>query len=94
MTDGWSKDWRAEAADGDARRHYRVMPADYVLRAIPLPAGEHRIRMEYRPASFVVGKWTSLAAWLVFAIAVGVYLARNRALAGRTSRETTHASTA
>jgi hypothetical protein len=39
--------------------------------------------MEYRPASFVVGKWTSLAAWLMFGVAAGVYLARNRRFARR-----------
>jgi uncharacterized membrane protein YgdD (TMEM256/DUF423 family) len=78
VTDGWSKGWRAEAADGNARQHYRVMPADYVLRAISLPAGDHRIRMEFRPASFVIGKWISLVAWLMFGVAAAVYLVPGR----------------
>ena len=80
VTDGWSKDWRAEAVGGTARQHYHVMPANYVLRAIPLQAGDHRIRLEYRPAAFVIGKWISLAAWLMFATAAAVCLARGRPL--------------
>ncbi len=59
-----------------------VMPADYVLRAIPLQAGDHRIRLEYRPIAFVIGKWTSLVAWLMFGVAASVCLARDRRLAG------------
>ena len=78
VADGWSKDWRAEAANDGARQDYRVMPADYVLRAIPLRAGDHRIRMEYRPVSFLFGKWISLAAWLMFAVATGWCLVRGR----------------
>ena len=76
VTDGWSKGWRAAAADGAAGPHYRVVPADYVLRAIALPAGDHRIRLEYRPTSFAVGKWTSLVAWLLLGIVAGTRIIR------------------
>ena len=82
VTDGWSKGWRAAAADGAAGQHYRVVPADYVLRAIALPAGDHRIRLEYRPTSFVVGKWTSLVAWLLLGIVAGTRIIRLSARLG------------
>jgi hypothetical protein len=74
VTDGWSKDWRARPVDGHAQQEYHVMPANYVLRAIPLGAGDHFIRLEYRPVAFVIGKWISLVAWLAFGIAASVYL--------------------
>ncbi len=56
-----------------------MLPANYVLRAIPLGAGTHRLRLEYCPRGFRVGVWVSvaaLAAWLagvaVFATSRGV----------------------
>ena len=39
--------------------------------AVPLAAGHHRLRLEYRPAAFTVGKWISLAACLLY---VGAWL--------------------
>jgi hypothetical protein len=47
LTDAYHPFWRAEAMTGSAQSAYEVMPADYVLRAIPLERGEHRIRLEY-----------------------------------------------
>lgn len=35
------------------------MPANYVLRAIPLAAGEHRLRLIYEPLYFHLGLWVS-----------------------------------
>ncbi len=66
ITDGYSRGWRARGLPGAAQTEYRVMPANYGLRAIPLAAGRHRLRVEYMPAGFVAGKWVSLAAWLGF----------------------------
>jgi uncharacterized membrane protein YfhO len=40
---GWSV-----TIDGAAAEHGRV---NYVLRALRVPAGEHEVRMEFRPAS-------------------------------------------
>lgn len=54
------------AADQLHTRHYQLMPANYVLRGIPLSAGEHQRRVSYEPAGFVVGKWVSIAASIVF----------------------------
>ena len=70
VTDGWSKNWVARSADGS--QEYRVMPADYVLRTIPLPAGEHLIHLEYSSKSYVLGKWISLLALPTYAMAAAV----------------------
>ena len=67
-TDAYSKFWRARAMPGSSQKDYTVMPANYCLRAIPLAAGQHRIRLEYRPTGFLIGRWVSLAA-------AGAYLA-------------------
>ena len=61
-----------------SQRRYEVMPANYVLRAIPLSAGHHRIRLEYLPAGFVVGKWISLVSCAAYLGGLGWYLLRRR----------------
>jgi hypothetical protein len=70
ITDGWSKNWQARPLAESVQKEYQVMPADYVLRAIPLAAGDHFIRLEYRSLGFTLGKWLSLLALLSYGIAV------------------------
>jgi hypothetical protein len=43
--------WRAWVDD----REVQVLRADYLFRAVELPAGEHRVRLVYDPWSFKVG---------------------------------------
>jgi hypothetical protein len=60
VTDAYSKGWMARPLSVSAQTHYEVTPADYCLRAVPLTAGRHHLRMEYQPIAFVIGKWISL----------------------------------
>jgi hypothetical protein len=62
VTDAYSTYWRARALEGSSQSAYEVLPADYVLRAVPLGAGHHRMRMEYSPPHFRLAVWVSLAA--------------------------------
>ena len=71
VTDAYSKHWRARALPGSSQKDYAVMPADYCLRAIPLEAGRHHIRLEYRPVGFLIGRWVSLGAVAAY-LAAGV----------------------
>lgn len=66
ITDSYSQGWRAVPLPGSTQQHYRVQPANYVLRAIPLSAGSHRLRLEYAPTSFLVGTWISMMAVVLF----------------------------
>jgi hypothetical protein len=67
LTDNYSRGWKAESYPDPSREIYKVLPADGFLRAVPLTAGEHHLRMFYRPAAYVIGKWTSIFSWLIFA---------------------------
>lgn len=70
ITDAWTDAWRAVPLDPQDTRRYKLMPADYVLRAVPLAAGHHRLRVEYAPREYIVGAAVSivaLAAWLAAA---------------------------
>jgi hypothetical protein len=72
MTDTYSSGWRALALPGSSQARYQIMPANYCLRAIPLAAGHHFLRIEYSPLGFRIGKGVSIAAWVVFFVWVGL----------------------
>ena len=71
ITDAYDKGWRAVALAGSSQPGYQVHPANYVLRAVPLAAGKHHLRLEYAPRSLAAGKWISLASLLVY-LAIGI----------------------
>jgi Bacterial membrane protein YfhO len=77
VTDAYSAGWRVTPLESGAQKEYRVMPADVCLRAIPLAAGHHHFRLEYRPAAVVIGAWISLAALAAYAGAIAVYWRRS-----------------
>ena len=71
VSDNFSPGWRVEPLGDPVQRHYDVMPADHVLRAVPLSAGRHHFLMEYSPAGFRIGRWVSLAALGLYALCWG-----------------------
>lgn len=69
VTDAYSRHWTVRSLRPDPpQERYEVLPADYALRAVPLRAGRHLLRMEYRPPGFAIGRWVSLAALAAFAV--------------------------
>jgi hypothetical protein len=68
ITDSYSEGWQASALPGSSQGSYEVIPADYVLRAVPLSQGYHRIRLEYLPSAFQIGKWTSIVSAVIYII--------------------------
>ncbi|MDD5006300.1 MAG: hypothetical protein PHS93_07405 [Candidatus Omnitrophica bacterium] len=73
VTDAYSKGWRAKSLKGSVQKNYEVMPANYILRAIPLSAGHHHLRLEYMPLGFQVGKWISLVSLFIYIGLLGWY---------------------
>ncbi len=67
ITDNYSSGWRAVALAGSAQEHYDLLPANYILRAVPLSAGNHRLRIEYAPLGYRAGRWISLVSLMFFA---------------------------
>jgi len=70
ITDAYAASWRAVFLPGSAQAHYDLLPANYILRAVPLAIGHHLLRVEYRPLGFAVGKWISLTSLVVFVAAL------------------------
>jgi hypothetical protein len=48
-----------------------LLPANYILRAVPLLAGHHHLRVEYARDVLTIGKWISILAALAFLAAIG-----------------------
>ena len=72
VTDLYTPAWRAVALPGSTQQQYDLQPANYILRAVPLAAGHHHLRIEYAPRVFAAGKWVSIFSWLAFAVTAGV----------------------
>ncbi|HXG23681.1 MAG TPA: YfhO family protein, partial [Chthonomonadales bacterium] len=53
--------WRARV-DGNVAP---VLTANYILRAVPVPKGQHRVVLDYEPASYRVGLYFSTLALAV-----------------------------
>jgi len=60
MTDSYAKDWQAIAQPGSVQQTYNLMAADHALRAIPLAAGTHDIKIRYVPSGFHLGVLATL----------------------------------
>lgn len=64
LSDAWYPGWRATVDGVDVP----VLRANYAFRAVPVPAGEHRVRMEFSPRSWIIGLWLSGLVILFLAI--------------------------
>lgn len=87
MSERYDAGWRArDARRGvSAARKYRVIPANYVLLAVPLEAGDHRLTIEYAAPGFALGVFASLASAAILAI-VAVIARKKRKIPGKQGR--------
>lgn len=74
MSDLHYPGWRA-LSDGEPTPLYR---ANYLMRAVHVPAGRHTVVFEYRPASFRIGVGLSLAGALAGAVLVTAHVLGKR----------------
>jgi hypothetical protein len=64
------KDWNAYI-DGELKPHF---PANWVLRAMRVPAGKHTIEFKFEPKKYYTGEKISLASSILLFVFVGVSL--------------------
>ena len=64
LSDIYYPGWTARIGNQDLP----VLPADYSLRAIPLPAGEHQLELSYLPPGFQLGRIISVTALLILLV--------------------------
>jgi len=67
LSDTWYPGWRAKMENG---RELKILTADYALRAVPVPAGDHTITMWYFPSSFKNGLIIALFSLAITALAM------------------------
>jgi len=80
ITDAYAASWRTVSLPGSTQTHYDLLPANYILRAVPLATGHHLLRIEYRPIAFEIGKWISLVCTVAFLAALIRYRRANATL--------------
>jgi hypothetical protein len=78
ITDAYSNGWRARPFADSVQNTYDVLPANYVLRAIPLSQGHHHILIEYAPIGFRVGTWISILSLVGFIFGSALYVRKRR----------------
>jgi len=76
VTDAYSRGWRARGLRDGVQQTYDVLPANRVLRAIPLAAGRHHLRMDFSPAHFRAGVALTSLSLAVLAVVFGWGLIR------------------
>lgn len=76
LTDPFSPGWRATALPGSSQAEYRILRADYVLQAIPLGRGTHRIRLQYAPRG--LGFWAAVSLCTTIGVAAAGFVLRRR----------------
>jgi hypothetical protein len=60
--------WEA-TIDGEPSQ---IVRADYILRALEVPAGNHKIEFTFKPKPFIVGNTiTSISSWIVLLVLLG-----------------------
>ncbi|MFA5327841.1 MAG: hypothetical protein WC384_08635 [Prolixibacteraceae bacterium] len=66
----YPKGWKS-FIDGKETNHIQ---ADFVLRAMVIPAGKHQIEFKFEPESYFMGNKVSLASSILLILAMGGYL--------------------
>jgi hypothetical protein len=74
LSDTWYPGWRAKLENG---RELKILTADYALRAVPVPAGDHTITMWYFPESFKKGLTASFIT-VITIVSFAIVVARSR----------------
>jgi hypothetical protein len=77
-TDVYSTGWRVRALSDSDQQRYTVLPANYLLRAIPLKPGTHRLEMYYEPRTLRGGMAISIVSTAVVAAFSAALLVRRR----------------
>jgi uncharacterized membrane protein YfhO len=72
ITDAYSQGWTARSLAPGPRTHYQLLPADYVLRGIPLSAGKHTLAVEFVAPGFEIGRSVSLAATTLLLLTIAL----------------------
>lgn len=78
MSDAYAEGWKITAISDSVQKEYRVLPANVAFRAIPLEAGAHHFRMEYKPEIFIYARIVTVSSLIAFGLIALVSRQRTR----------------
>jgi hypothetical protein len=70
ITDAYSKYWAVTQHRGNTQSQYQLLPADYMLRGVPLAPGHHEIRLQYVAPAWKASEAVTFASLAVFFLAL------------------------
>jgi uncharacterized membrane protein YfhO len=76
FAENYTEGWEAISFPDSVQKEYSVIPADYILRTVPLSAGKHHFILQYRPILYVVGFWISIFSIVFYLLAIGLLIRR------------------
>jgi len=74
LSDNYDPGWKAEV-DG---RSAEVFRANYIMRAVPLEAGDHHVILSFRPALQIAGLVVDFAGWVTLCTCIVISLFTRR----------------
>jgi len=85
ITDAYAPGWQVKSLSPTPapQANYHVMPADYVVRAIPLAAGKHHLLVYYRAPGLIAGAIITLSVLTLLVGATAVVISQSRRLQSR-----------
>jgi uncharacterized membrane protein YfhO len=69
----YPKGWNAYLNDKLIDYH----KVNYLLRGVVLPPGSHQLTFKFEPAVIRTGTFVMASGWLIFALAIGLFLPKN-----------------
>ena len=75
-TDNYSRGWTAYNMD-NSKEKYEIICADYIYKALSINAGSNKIRIEYKPKTFILGAIISAVSWILFMLLLVVFRRKN-----------------
>ncbi len=67
LSEIWDPGWKV-TIDGEDAELYR---ADFLLRGVAVPTGEHTIELSYKPVQLVVTSWVTGIGWVIVVLGYG-----------------------
>lgn len=61
IADSYDSSWKAEV-DG---KKEKILRANYIMKALRISRGTHRIELHYRPLALIIGIYVSVAGWIL-----------------------------
>jgi len=67
LSDNYHPGWEARV-DG---KEVKVLRANYIMRAIPIRTGDHKVVFMFRPNLLISGMFFTVIGWIVLAVLIG-----------------------